>query len=121
MIKKYETCQIGLENVLSSQRYSSNKCGIHFSNFDKSSASQTIFVKAIGRFNNKDSNKLHVINHCKRPHDRNKFYLNKRNRVFRPTCSYCNTKGHTLKACYIRNYNVPYGEYVWVKKGTNLR
>lgn len=45
VITKYEKEKIGLNNVLSSQRFSNGKCGLRFSNFDKSSTSQTIFVK----------------------------------------------------------------------------
>lgn len=50
------------------------------------------------------------------PYDRNNFYVNKRNHIFRPTYFYCNEKGHTSNTCYIRNYGIPYGEYVWVRK-----
>lgn len=32
---------------------------------------------------------------------------------------YCNEKGHTSNACYIRNCGIPYGEYVWVRKESN--
>lgn len=87
MIKIYEKGQIGLKYVLSSQIYSSNKYGLGFSNFDKLSTSQTILVKTTSKFNKKESKKVHVVNHHKKPHDRNNFYVNKRNHVFRPTYS----------------------------------
>lgn len=77
VINKYKKCQIGLENVLRSQIYSSNKCGLGFSNFDNPSTSHIIFVKTTNKFNNKESKKVHVVNHHKRPYDRNNFYVNK--------------------------------------------
>lgn len=107
--------------MLSSQRYLSNKGGLDFFNFDKPSISQTIFVKATSKFNKKESEKVHDINNHKRPQDINNFYVNKKNHVFRPTCFYCNINGHTYNACCIRNYGIPYGEYVWVRKGSNPR
>lgn len=103
----------------SSQRFSNNKFGFCFSNFDKPSTSSTIFIKATSKFNNKESNKEHVVSHHKRPYDRNNFYVNKRNHVFRPICFYCNAKGHTFNVCYIRNCRILYSEYVWVRKEYN--
>jgi phage gpG-like protein len=141
VIAKYEKGQIGLDNVLSSQRFSNNKCRLGFSNFDKPNTSQTIFVKATRKFNNKESKKEHVVNPHKRPNDRNSFksknYSNIRNKSFnknysnarnnsnnfnsyhKPTCFYCNIIGHTSNACYIQNVGVPNGEFIWVEKGTN--
>lgn len=84
-----------MDNVLSSQRFSNNKCRLAFSNFDKPSTSQTIFTKATRKFNNKESRKEHVVNHHKMPYDRKNFYVNKWNHVFRPTCFYYNAKCHT--------------------------
>lgn len=52
--------------MLSSQIFLNNKYGLDFSNFDKPSTNQTIFVKATSKFNNKESNKEHVVNHHKR-------------------------------------------------------
>ncbi|XP_045798087.1 uncharacterized protein LOC123892341 [Trifolium pratense] len=122
VIKKYEKGQIGLENVLSSQRFSNDKCGLGFSNFDKLSTSHNTFVKTTcNKFNNNESKKEHVVNYHKRTYDRNNFYGNKENHIFRPTCFYCNTKGHTPNACYVRNIGVPNGEYIWIKKGINPR
>lgn len=43
---------------------------------------------------------------------KNDFYVKKMNHVLKPTCFYCNVKGHTSKARYIRNFGIPYGEYV---------
>lgn len=37
-----------------------------------------------------------------------------------PTCFYCGINGHTPNACYVRNFSVAQGHYVWVKKGTNF-
>lgn len=70
-----------MDNVLSSQIFSNNKCGLDFSNFHKPSTSQSIFVKATSKFNNKESNKEHGVNHLKRPYDRNNFYVNKMKHV----------------------------------------
>lgn len=39
VIKKYRKCQIGLEDVLSRQRYSNSKIWLEFSNFDKPNTS----------------------------------------------------------------------------------
>jgi hypothetical protein len=116
VIKKYD---IGLDNVLSSQRFSNNKCGLGFSNFDKPSTSQTIFVKTTyNKFNNVEPKKVHgVIRH----YGRYDSYLYKNHHVHKPICFYCNKKGHTPSVCYIRNYGVPYSEYIWIKKGTNPR
>lgn len=118
VITKYEKCQIGLEDVKSRQRYSNNKCGLGFSNFNKPNTSKTIFVKASTKFNNVKPKKVHDVIHSKRSYDRNHYYVFKRNNVLRPTCFYFNTKVHTPSAFYIRNYDVS-GEYVWVRKGIN--
>lgn len=118
VIAKYEK---GLDNMLSSQIFSNNKYGLGFSNFDKTSSSQTIFVKATSKFNKTESKKEHVVSHHKIPYNRNKFYVNKKNHVFRPICFYLNAKGHTSNACYIRNYGIPYGEYVQVIIGSKPR
>lgn len=61
--------------MLSSQIYSTNKCGLGFSHFDKRSTSQTIFVNATREFNHKESIKLLVVDHHKMPYDRNNFYV----------------------------------------------
>lgn len=108
MIKKYEKGQIGLENVLSRQRYSNDKCGFEFSKFDKPSTSKTIFVKDSTQFNNVEPKNVHDVNHPKRSYVRNNSYVNIRNHVFIPTFFYCNTKDHTLNDCYIRNYDITY-------------
>lgn len=34
-------------------------------------------------------------------------------------CFYCNCKGHISNTCYIWNFGIPNGKYVWVEKGTN--
>lgn len=87
-----------------------------FSNFDQSSTSQAIIVDATRKLNDKEIKKEHVVNHHKMPYDRNNFYVNKRNHIFRSTCFYYNEKVHTYNACYIRKYDIPYGEYVWVRE-----
>ena len=64
---------------------------------------------------------MHGVIHPKRLYVRNNSYVYKRNHVFIPTCFYCNTKGHPPNACYIRNYGIPYDEYVRVRKEINPR
>lgn len=59
---------------------------LNFFNFDKRSTSQTIFINATSKFNNKESKKDHVVSHHKRSYDRNNFYVNRKNNVFRPIC-----------------------------------
>lgn len=51
---KFEKCQIDLENVLSSQKISNDKYGLGFTSLGKPSTSQTIFVKAINKFNKEE-------------------------------------------------------------------
>lgn len=64
---------------------------------------------------------VHQYNNRKR----NKSYYKKKSYPpryksnFEPTCFYCGIKGHTPNACYVRNFSVAQGHYVWVKKGTN--
>lgn len=111
VVKKYKKGKIGLEDVLSRQRYSNDKCGFDFLNFDK----------ACTKFNNVEPKKVHVVNHSKRPYVRYNSYVYKRNHVFIPTWFYYNTKDHTPNAFYIRNNIIPYYEYVWVRKITNPR
>lgn len=111
-----------MDNGLTKQRYSKDKCGFGLSKFDKSSKSHIIFVKATrNKFNNMETKKVHDVIYPKRYYVRNNLYVYERNHVFISTCSYCNTKGHTPNVCYIRNYDVPYGDYVWVRKITNPR
>jgi len=35
------------------------------------------------------------------------------------TCSYCNNKGHTPNACYIRNIGIPNGKFICIEKEVN--
>lgn len=111
VIMNSEKGQIDLENVLSSTKNSNYKCGLEFINFDRPSKSQTIFVKATNKFNNKESKIEHIINYNKSTY--------KRNHVFRPTFFYCKVKGHTTNACYIKNYGISYSKYVWMRKISN--
>lgn len=55
-------------------------------------------------------------NYSNNSYDKNNSYVH---HVHKPTCFYCNTKGHTLNPLYIRNYGVSYREHVWVEKGFN--
>ena len=45
VLERYEKGQIGLEGVLSQQRYSNDKSGLGYSKFSKPSTSKTIFVR----------------------------------------------------------------------------
>lgn len=120
VINKYEKYQICLENMLSKQRYLNDKCGLDFFKFDKPSTSKTISIKATrNKLNIVESSKVHGVIDPKRPYVWNNSYIYKMNHVFRPTYFYYNTKGHTPNTFYIRNYGVPYDEYVWVRKGIN--
>lgn len=122
VIKKYEKSQIGLDNMLRRQIYLNDKCGLGFSKFYKPITSKIIFVKdTSNKFNNVELKKMHGVIHPKSSYVRNNSYVYKRNHVFRLTLFYCNTKGHTPNACYIRNYDILYGEYVWVRNETNPR
>ena len=76
VVEKYEKGEISLDNVSCSQIFSNNKFGLEFFNFDKPSTSPTIFLKATKKFNNQDSKKKRVVNHHKKPYDRNNFSVN---------------------------------------------
>lgn len=94
---------------------------------NKPSTNKTIFVKASTTSDNIETKKMHSVNPPRRfnlrTNSNGRNYSNNSNsyHVHKSTCFYCNTKGHTPNTYYIRNYGVPYGEYVWIKKGTNLR
>lgn len=118
VLKKYQKGQIGLENVLSRQRYSNAKYGFGWSKFDKPSMSKTIFVKVRNKFNNIESKKVYVVIHPKKVNAKNNSYVSKDDNSFKSTCFYWNTKGHTLNAFYISNLSISNGEYVLVEKRT---
>ena len=129
--------------MLSRQRYSNNKTGLGFSKFDKPNTNKKVFVKASTNSNNVETKKMHIVNSSKnvnqksnskrRNYSNNSFKKNNSNvknifsqgnnfgshHVLNLTCFYCNIKGHTPNSCYIRNFGVPYGEFIWVKKGIN--
>lgn len=119
VIKKYEKGQLDLENVLNKQRYYNDKCGLGYSKFHKPSTSQIIFVNSSNKFNNEESKKMQVVIHHKNAYVKNNSYVSKYKNFFKPTYFYCNTKGHTLNVCYIRNSYISNGKCVWVRKGTN--
>jgi len=143
VIENFEKGHNGLEEVLSKQRYSNNKTGLGFSNFNKPITNKTVFVKSNTISNNIETKKMLVVNSFKsmnqrinskrRNYSNNSFKKNNSNvknnfskgnnfdshHVHNLTCFYCNIKGHTPNTCYIRNFGIPYGEFIWVKKGTN--
>ncbi|KAK2382430.1 rust resistance kinase Lr10 [Trifolium repens] len=120
VLERYEKGQVGLDNILSQQRYSNDKSGLGYSKFDKPSTSKTIFVKAIDQSNKEEVNKAQKVHyHPKKRFPKKKSYVPRYRSNFVPTCFYCGINGHTPNACYIRNCSVPSGNYVWVKKGTN--
>lgn len=71
------------------------------------------------RNNSYKKNYYNVRNNSSNRHYSNNSYVRNNSyayHIYKPTCFYCNTKVYTPNACYIRNYGVPYGEYVQVKK-----
>ncbi|KAK2422681.1 gag-protease polyprotein [Trifolium repens] len=120
VIERYEKGQVGLNNIISQKRYSNDKSGLGYSKFDKPSTSKTMFVKAIDQSNKEKVNKAQKVNHhLKKRFPKKKSYVPRYRSNFVPTCFYCGISGHTPNACYVRNFSVPSGHYVWVKKGTN--
>ena len=121
VLERYEKGQIGLEGVLSQQRYSNDKSGLGYSKFSKPSSNKTIFVRP------KDQSPKERVNTPKVVHQRpkkkrftkKKSYVPRYKSNFEPTCFYCGIIGHTPNACYVRNFSVAKGNYVWVEKGTN--
>ncbi|KAK2357503.1 gag-protease polyprotein [Trifolium repens] len=119
VLERYEKGQVGLDNILSQQRYSNDKSELGYSKFDKPSTSKTIFVKTIDQSNKEEVNKAQKVNHhLKKRLSKKKSYVPRYRSNFVPTCFYCGISGHTPNACYVRNFSVPNGHYVWVKKGT---
>src|SRR3954471_14551680 len=116
VLERYEKGQIGLEGVLRQQRFPNDKSGLGYAK-SKPSTSKTIFVKAGEQFN-KLGKAQKVYHHPKR-FPKKKPYVPRYKSNFEPTCFYCGIIGHTPNACYVRNFSVPNGHYVWVKKGTN--
>ena len=121
VIERYEKGQIGLEGVLSQQRYSNDKSGLGYSKFSKPSSNKTIFVKASDQSSKEKVNKPKIVRHYpkKKTFPKKKSYPSRYRSNFEPTCFYCGIKGHTPNACYVRNFSIASGHYVWVKKGTN--
>ena len=123
VLERYEKGQIGLEGVLSQQRYSNDKSGLGYSKFSKPSSSKTIFVRPKDQSPKERVNTLKVVHQ----HPKKKNFIKKKPFVpryksnFEPTCFYCGIIGHTPNACYIRNFSVAKGHYVWVEKGTNYK
>ena len=70
VIKNFEKGHNGLEEVLSKQRYSNNKTGLGFSNFNKPSTNKTVFVKTSTNPNNIETKKMHVVNSSKNVNQR---------------------------------------------------
>lgn len=64
-------------------------------------------------------NNSYNLNYSNNSYVRSNPYAYKNHHVHKPICFYCNTKGHTPESFYMRNYGVPYSEYIWVKKGSN--
>jgi hypothetical protein len=121
VLERYEKGQIGLEGVLSQQRYSNDKSGLGYSKFSKPSSNKTIIVKASDQPIQEKVNKPKTVHHYPKKKNlvKKKSYPSRYRSNFEPTCFYCGIKGHTPNACYIRNFSVANGHYVWVKKGTN--
>ena len=123
VLERYEKGQIGLEEILKHQRYSNDKSGLGYSKFSKPSTNKTIFVKASEQVAKEKVNNSKIMHqsHKKKMIAKKKNYVPRYRSNFQPTCFYCGIKGHTPNACYVRNFSVPKGHYVWVKKGTNYQ
>ena len=121
VIERYEKGQIGLEGVLSQQRYSNDKSGLGYSKFSKPSTNKTIFVKASDQPTKEKEITPKIVHHYpkKKTPSKKKSYPSRYKSKFEPTCFYCGIQGHTPNACYVRNFGMENGHYVWVKKGTN--
>ena len=100
---------------------SNDKSGLGYSKFSKPSSNKTIFVKASDQSSKEKVNKPKIVRHYpkKKTFPKKKSYPSRYRSKFEPTCFYCGIKGHTPNACYVRNFSVASGHYVWVKKGTN--
>ena len=121
IIERYEKCQIWLEGVLSQQRYSNDKSRLGYSKFSKLSPNKSIFVKVSDQSSKEKVNKPKIVHHYpkKKTCPKKKSYPSRYRSNFEHTCFYCGIVGHTHNACYVRNFSVASGNYVWVKKGTN--
>lgn len=76
VLKRYENGQIGLDSVLSQQRYSNDKSGFGYSKFDKPNSSKTIFVKASDQSTEEKVNKAkHVHHYPKKRFLKKKYYV----------------------------------------------
>lgn len=120
VVEGYEKGQVGLESVLSGKRYYNDKSGLSYSKIDKPSTSKSIFVKTNDKSNKERVKNVHFVHHhLKKNFGQNKSYIPRYRSNFFPTCFYYGLKGHTPNACYIKNFSVPMGHYVWIKKRTN--
>jgi hypothetical protein len=62
-------------------------------------------------------NKAQKVNHhLKKRLSKKKSYVPRYRSNFVSTCFYCGISGHTPNVYYVRNFSVPSGHYVWVKK-----
>jgi hypothetical protein len=107
-----------LEGVLSQQRYSNDKSGLGYSKFSKPSSSKTVFLKANDQPTKEKVNKEKNVHHYpkRKRSSKNKSYVPRYRSNFEPTCFYYGIIGHTPNACYVRNFSIASGHYVWVKK-----
>jgi hypothetical protein len=103
------------------QRYSNEKSGLVYSKFSKSSSNQTIFVKASEQSTKDKVTKAKVVHHYpkRKRFAKKKSYVRRYKSNFVPTCLYCGISGYTPNACYVRNFSIASGHYVWINKGTN--
>ncbi|KAK2454205.1 gag-protease polyprotein [Trifolium repens] len=100
VIEIYEKGQVGLDNILSQQRYSNDKSGLGYSKFDIPTTSKIIFVKTIDQSNKEKVNKAQKVNHhLKKRLSKKKSYVPRYRSNFVPTCFYCGISGHTPNAC----------------------
>lgn len=109
-----------LDKILLNQRPSNNKRGIGYSPNNNSGQNKTVFIK-------ESVSKLPYVNERAVLKFKNSdFYTSPKNfksnnLIYKYTCNYCNHHGHTPNNCYVKNYGVPKGKFVWVEKGTNIK
>src|ERR1051325_10654524 len=98
VLERYEKGQVGLENVLSTQRYPKDKSGLGFSKFSQPSSNKTIFVKANNQPIQEKVSKPKLVHHYPKKKRVIKSYPPRYISNFEPTCFYCGIKGHTPNA-----------------------
>lgn len=50
---------------------------------------------------------------------RKKYYVSRYKSNFVHACFYCGIIGHKPNVCYVRNFSIASGHYMWIKKETS--